>query len=191
MKIIVGLGNPGPKYDGTRHNIGFEVVDTLAKRWAVDMNQEKFHAWFGQSFAGDEKVVLLKPTTFMNRSGQAVLPAGKFYQVPLEDMLVIVDEWALPLGRIRIRPKGSPGGHNGMADIAQKLGTNEFPRLRVGIGPPIGNYVTFVLSRFHEEEHPVVRQVVDDAADAVECWIKNGTDVTMGRFNAGKKDAPE
>lgn len=191
MKLIAGLGNPGTKYAGTRHNVGFHVIDILADRWNVDMGREKFHAWFGEGFVGGEKIVLLKPTTFMNRSGQAIAAAGRFYQISLPDLLVIVDDLALPLGRIRLRPGGSPGGHNGLADIVQKAGTNEFPRLRVGIGQPLGNQVSFVLSRFHPDEEPVVNQMVEESAAAVECWIKNGSDVTMARYNAGKKDTPK
>ncbi len=191
MKLIAGLGNPGPKYAGTRHNIGFHVIDILADRWNVDMSREKFQAWYGEVRIGDEKIVLLKPTTFMNRSGASIAAAGKFYQIELQDLLVVVDDLALPLGRIRLRPNGSPGGHNGLADIVQKTGTNEFPRLRIGIGQPLGNQVSFVLSRFHPDEQPMVNQIADESADAVEFWIKNGSSVTMTRYNAKSQDTPD
>ena len=137
MKLIVGLGNPGTKYLGTRHNLGFAVVDALAKRWAIEMAREKFHAFFGDGAVRNQRVALLKPTTFMNRSGQAVSAAGRFYQAEREDLLVVSDDLALPLGRIRVRGGGSAGSHNGLQDIIDRVGFSDFARLRVGIDVPL------------------------------------------------------
>ncbi len=183
MKLIVGLGNPGPRYAGTRHNVGFDVVDLLASRWGVGMQSEKFHAWFGLGETGGERVALLKPTTYMNRSGQAVLAAGKFYKLELPDMLVIVDDHALPLGRLRMRKDGSAGSHNGLQDIVDRLGSENWCRLRIGIGESVGDPKDYVLSRFAEPEEAVIRVARARAADAIECWIKNGPDLAMTKFN--------
>lgn len=183
MKLIVGLGNPGPRYAGTRHNVGFDVVDLLASRWGVGMQSEKFHAWFGLGETGGERVALLKPTTYMNRSGQAVLAAGKFYKLELPDILVIVDDHALPLGRLRMRKDGSAGSHNGLQDIVDRLGSENWCRLRIGIGESVGDPKDYVLSRFEEPEETVMRVARARAADAVECWIKNGPDLAMTKFN--------
>jgi PTH1 family peptidyl-tRNA hydrolase len=183
VKLIVGLGNPGPRYAGTRHNVGFDVVDLLASRWGVGMQSEKFHAWFGLGETGGERVALLKPTTYMNRSGQAVFAAGKFYKLELPDILVIVDDHALPLGRLRMRKDGSAGSHNGLQDIVDRLGSENWCRLRIGIGESVGDPKDYVLSRFEEPEEAVIRVARARAADAVECWIKNGPDLAMTKFN--------
>jgi PTH1 family peptidyl-tRNA hydrolase len=183
VKLIVGLGNPGAKYDGTRHNVGFDVVDILAKRWGLSMTTEKFHAWFTQGECGGEKVVLLKPTTFMNRSGQAVLAAGRFYKLDARDLLVITDDHALPLGKLRIRMKGSAGGHNGLGHIIESLGSDGWCRLRIGIGEPFGVPSVYVLSRFSPDEETVVGPARVRAADAAEAWITEGPEAAMNRFN--------
>lgn len=197
MKLIVGLGNPGPKYAGTRHNVGFDVVDLLASRWGVGMQSEKFHAWFGLGETGGERVALMKPTTYMNRSGQAVLGAGGFYKLDLPDLLVVVDDRALPLGRLRMRKNGSAGGHNGLQDIADRLGTEDWCRLRIGIGESVGDPKDYVLSRFDDSEETVMRVARVRAADATEYWVAHGTELTMTKFNGdavsdeakdGKKD---
>ena len=183
MKLIVGLGNPGPHYTGTRHNTGFDVVDVLAGRWNIRMATEKFHAWFGDGDVRGERVVLLKPTTYMNRSGLAVLAAGRFYKIDLEQLLVISDDSALPVGRLRMRARGSAGGHNGLQDIIDRLGDDAWCRLRIGIGEPIGMSARYVLNRFGEEEKVTMQRATQRAADAVECWIEEGADLTMTRFN--------
>lgn len=183
MKLIVGLGNPGRKYDNTRHNVGFEVIDLLADRWRISMATEKFHAWCGDGSIHDERVVMLKPLTFMNRSGRAVAAAGRFFRLELADLLVITDDTALELGRLRMRTKGSSGGHNGLQDIVHHAGSMEFCRLRVGIGPAIGPQVSFVLQRFSEDERIDVSRMVEKSADAVECWVREGPEATMTRFN--------
>jgi len=184
VKLIVGLGNPGTKYAGTRHNVGFNVVDEVARRCGATMSQEKFHGWFGQGTLADQKVLLLKPTTFMNRSGPAVVAAGRFYRLEPSDLLVISDDLSLPLGKLRVRGRGGAGGHNGLQDVVDRLGSNEFARLRVGIDPPVGDPAGYVLTRFAPAEEPVVAKACCRAADAVECWIERGTEFAMNRYNA-------
>jgi len=183
VKLIVGLGNPGPKYAGTRHNLGFCVVDEIARRWNLELTREKFHAWFADGQIRDHKVVLLKPTTYVNRSGQAVLAAGRFYRLELEALLVVTDDVALPLGKMRMRQKGSAGGHNGLADIIQRLGTSDFCRLRMGVGQSRGNLVGHVLGAFAEDEMPEVNRMIKRGADAVEQWITEGAAKAMNWIN--------
>jgi peptidyl-tRNA hydrolase, PTH1 family len=183
VKLIVGLGNPGKQYELTRHNVGFRTVDVLAGRWRIGMSVEKFHAWFGSGMVGGEGAVLLKPTTFMNRSGQAVLAAGRFYQLELRDLLMISDDWALPLGRLRMRVRGSAGGHKGLQDAVDRLGTEEFCRLRIGIGEPVGPPTPYVLTAFSADEEEVIRPAIEQAADAVERWAAQGPEAAMNRYN--------
>ena len=183
MRLIVGLGNPGTRYAGTRHNVGFEVVDALARRCGIAMNVEKFHGWFGDGLIAGEKAALLKPTTFMNRSGQAVVAAGRFFKLEFADLLVISDDLALPVGRIRMRASGSSGSHKGLQDIINRIGTEDFCRLRIGIGEPIGIATDYVLSRYSQEEEEIMARAYAWAADAVESWIQNGVELTMSRFN--------
>lgn len=183
MKLIVGLGNPGAKYDGTRHNVGFEVVNALATRWQVSMASEKFHGWFGDGTFAMERVALLKPTTWMNRSGQAVLAAGRFYKLDLADLLVITDDLALPLGRLRMRGSGSSGGHKGLQDILDRVGSDAWCRLRIGIDEALGDSSSHVLGRFAPDERAVVARSVLHACDAVECWMEHGVDLAMTRYN--------
>jgi len=189
VKLVVGLGNPGKRYEGTRHNVGFEVIDELARRLGVAMAVEKFHGWFGKGVYKADDVVLLKPTTFMNRSGRSVLAAGRFYKLELPDLLVISDDVALPVGRLRIRRSGSAGGHNGLEDIVDALGSQDFSRLRVGVGGPTGPSAAYVLSPFEEAERPIVRKAVTRAADAVECWMERGVDAAMNDYNGDPPDA--
>ncbi len=184
VKLIVGLGNPGTRYAATRHNLGFRVVDELAGRHVIDIGQEKFHGGFGSGSIGNQRVVLLKPTTFMNRSGQAVHAAGAFYRLELNELLVISDDMALPLGKLRLRPGGSAGGQKGLGDIINRLGSDAFARLRIGIDPPVGDPVDYVLTRFSPDEQPAIEQAVKRAADAVECWVANGIDAAMNQYNA-------
>jgi len=183
VKLIVGLGNPGARYAGTRHNAGFDVVNVLASRWGIDMAMEKFHAWFGLGEIRGERVVLLKPTTLMNRSGKAVLAAGRFYKLELEDLLVVSDDLALPVGRVRMRAEGSSGSHKGLQDVIDRVGGDQWCRLRIGIGEPFGAPTVYVLSRFDPDEETIMRRAWEWAADAVECWIVNGVESTMSRFN--------
>jgi PTH1 family peptidyl-tRNA hydrolase len=183
VKLIVGLGNPGKRYEGTRHNLGFAVVDLLAQRWRIGMSREKFHAWFGDGLWREQRVALLKPMTFMNNSGQAVWAAVRFHDARPEDLLVILDDAAMPLGQLRMRARGSGGGHNGLQDVIDRVGSSEFPRLRLGIDAPYGVSAGYVLSRFSEDEKPVADEMIQTAADAVECWFENGPVTTMNRFN--------
>jgi len=183
VKLIVGLGNPGSKYEGTRHNVGFRVIDELAVRWDVDISKEKFHAWFGKGVICSEPAVLLKPTTFMNRSGQAVVAVGRFYQLEFSDLAVISDDLALSPGCLRMRPSGSAGSHKGLQDIVNRAGTEDFARFRIGIGGAIGDAADYVLSRFDEGEETTIERVIARSAGAVECWITHGAEETMNRYN--------
>lgn len=183
MKIIVGLGNPGKEYSRSRHNVGWLAVDELARRWQIDMSRERFTGWFGDGSISGKKVGLLKPLTFMNRSGRSALAAVQFYKIEAEDFMVVTDDLNLSLGRLRIRKQGSAGGHNGLADLVEKLGTNAFPRLRIGIGGHRGGMVSHVLGNFGADEKDVIEDAVVRAADAVECWISDGMDACMNRFN--------
>ena len=183
MKLIVGLGNPGRKYAGSRHNVGFDVVDVFASRLNVSLDGEKFHGWFGLGEVSGERVALLKPATYMNRSGRSVLAAGRFYKLELADLLVVTDDWALPVGRLRMRASGSSGGHNGLQDTIDRLGSEAWCRLRVGIGEAMGDPSAFVLRRFDEADEAVMTKVRERAAAAVECWITDGVDLAMTGFN--------
>jgi len=188
VKLIVGLGNPGPQYTGTRHNVGFEVVDELGRRHGISLGREKFHAWYGLGHVVGEQVLLLKPTTYMNRSGRAVVAAGRFYKLELDDLLVIADDLALPTGRLRLRVQGSAGSHKGLQDIIERAGSEAWCRLRIGIGAAPGSGTSHVLGRFGAEEEELMQQAVARAADAVECWVEQGPERAMNRFNVG---APE
>jgi PTH1 family peptidyl-tRNA hydrolase len=187
MKLIVGLGNPGTQYERTRHNAGFMALDGLARRHGAGaMPKARFHAVTLDASIGGEKVLLVKPTTFMNRSGQSVGEAVRFFKVdPGQDLLVVVDEVALPVGHIRLREQGSPGGHNGLADIDRALGGAAYPRLRIGVGQTPGGWVKadWVLSRFTDEEAGEVRSSIDLATDACEMVVKEGLSAAMNRFN--------
>jgi len=188
VKLIVGLGNPGSRYQGTRHNLGYAVVDELARRWKIDMTRQKFYARYGDGQFAQERIVLLKPMTFMNLSGQAVWPAAKFYGSAPADLLVVLDDAALPLGQLRLRARGSAGGHNGLQNIIDRVGSDEFSRLRLGIDAPHGVSADYVLSRFSETELATVNRMIDDAAQAVECWVEHGPETTMNRFNRRQED---
>lgn len=187
MKVIVGLGNPGREYEKTRHNAGFLVLDRLAGRHAQGQTpRAKFNSVLLEAPISGHKCLLMKPTTYMNRSGSAIAEATRFYKVdPTEDLLVIVDDTALPLGNIRIRPKGGPGGHNGLADIERALGTDSYPRLRVGVGAAASSerQVGHVLGRFAPDEWDRLGDVLETATDAAEKFIKEGVEAVMNTFN--------
>ena len=179
--MVVGLGNPGAEYERTRHNIGFAVLDRLAADWRVDWQRE---AKWGAYWAKAGQVLLVKPMTYMNRSGGPALAVAQFYKVAPDELLVVMDEMALDLGRLRLRLKGSPGGHNGLESIITAFGTEEIPRLRIGIGGvPGGGAVDWVLGRFFEEEMPTVEKAVTRAADAVKAAIDKGVVSAMNTFN--------
>jgi PTH1 family peptidyl-tRNA hydrolase len=181
--IIIGLGNPGREYRETRHNLGFMLIDRLCNAMGVSLSRMQSKALVGLGKLEGQRVVVAKPQTYMNRSGQAVLAAGQFYKLELEDLMVVVDDHALPLGRIRIRKSGSSGGHNGLEDIVTRLGSDAWSRLRVGIDEPVGDAKNFVLSGYEESEIPVIKASIKRAADAVECWVAEGPDQAMNRFN--------
>jgi PTH1 family peptidyl-tRNA hydrolase len=185
MKLIVGLGNPGREYTETRHNLGFAVVDRLAERWSVTGKaKRKFYGFCGEGSIAGRRVLLLKPTTYMNRSGKSVLAVCQFYEIPPGNMLVVLDDVDLPLGRIRLRPGGSAGGHKGLADVLNRLDEMEVPRLRLGIGKVDSELtVGHVLSHFAAGELPTAQQVVNRAADASECWLTQGLDAAMNEYN--------
>jgi PTH1 family peptidyl-tRNA hydrolase len=185
MKLVVGLGNPGPKYDGTRHNVGFAAVDLLAARHGVawEAAPRGVEALVGRWRAED--VVLAKPLTFMNLSGTAIVGLLQFYKIDVADMIVVVDEVQLETGRIRVRPEGSSGGHNGLKSIVASLGTMAFPRLRIGVGRGDSrrDLADHVLARFDPAERDVVQDSVARAADAVETFVADGVQAAMARYN--------
>lgn len=185
MKLIVGLGNPGKKYDETRHNVGFHVLDRLAAKYGDGATREKFEGRVMEAAIAGERALLLWPQTFMNRSGSSVGPAMEFYKLELDDLLVVCDDFNLPLGRLRFRREGSAGGQNGLADVIRRLGTEGFARLRLGIGPVPEQWdaADFVLSRFHKDERDAANEEISRAAEAVECWVAEGVEVGMNRYN--------
>src|SRR4051812_30895549 len=187
IRLIAGLGNPGSEYNGTRHNIGFEVVDRLATDWGLTWQHEKnWHLLWAKS----ANVILAKPTSYMNRSGEPLQAIAHFYKITAAEMLVVLDDTALPLGRLRLRPDGGTAGHNGLESVIVQFGTEEIPRLRVGIGAaPQEGSVDYVLGRFFEEERPLVQKTVARAAEAVKCAIDNGLLSAMNQFN--KNPEPE
>jgi peptidyl-tRNA hydrolase, PTH1 family len=183
-QLIVGLGNPGAKYDRTRHNVGFDLVDRLAQRWQVSMtDQKKFQGIAGEGWAGRQKIRLLKPQTFMNLSGQSVRALLNWYKLNPTEVLVLYDDLDLPLGKMRMRLSGSAGGHNGMKSLIGHLGTSEFPRLRIGIGKSNDETISHVLGKFMPAEATVVSEVLDLAADAVEWSLREGVEKAMSKYN--------
>ena len=189
MKLVVGLGNPGSQYAETRHNVGYQVVDRLSERWGIPCRREKFRGLTGEGHACGVSVLLLKPTTFMNHSGQSVGEAWRFYRLEADDLLVVLDDMDLPLGRIRLRSAGSAGGHRGLSNIILMVGRDDFARLRIGIGSSTRNEaIGHVLGRFEPEELPHVEPTVGRATEAVECWMTEGVEQAMNRYN-GPTDA--
>lgn len=186
MFLIVGLGNPEEKYNNTRHNIGFEAVDYIADKYNIDINRKKFKGVYGEGFIGNEKVILMKPTTYMNLSGECIREVIDFYRLSNEDILVIYDDISLDVGRIRIRPKGSAGGHNGIKSIINHLGTDEFSRIKIGVGQPKGDLVNHVLGKFSKEENEVLEESLEATKLATETIIKEDTQAGMNKFNGFK-----
>jgi len=192
MKVIVGLGNPGPKYAGTRHNVGFDVVDYLAAAPGCTPFREKFEAFVAELKEGDETVLLVKPLTFMNLSGRAVRAIADFYKVPIENLLVVCDDFNLPLGKLRVRTKGSHGGQNGLRNIQEQLGTDAYTRLRIGVGAPAFDAVDHVLSKFKPGERAAVEDAIANAAQATLTWVRQGAEAAMNKFNGGDdKEKPK
>ena len=184
--LLVGLGNPGTQYENTRHNVGFLVADELAERQNAPIQRLKFKALTNLLTISGEKVLVMKPVTYMNLSGEAVRQAVDFYKIPPERVLVVSDDTALAVGRLRIRKGGSAGGHNGLKNIIQHLGTDQFPRIRLGVGQkphPDYDMADWVLSKFAGEDLKTITEAIRKAADAVECLMQEGPDKAMNRFN--------
>ncbi|GAF66517.1 peptidyl-tRNA hydrolase [Bacillus sp. TS-2] len=185
MKLIVGLGNPGSKYEHTRHNIGFDIIDYCSEYFNIPLDKSKFKGVYGSGVVNGEKIYLLKPLTYMNLSGESVRPLMDYYQIPLEDFVVIYDDLDLPVGKIRLRKKGSAGGHNGIKSLIQHLGTQEFNRIRVGIDRPQNGeaIVSYVLGNYREEELDSIEDSVKQSTKAVEAWTKSTFLEVMNAFN--------
>jgi PTH1 family peptidyl-tRNA hydrolase len=186
LKLIVGLGNPGTQYRDTRHNVGFHVVDRLSEETRIAVGRKAFRSLAGEGRFEGARLLLLKPQTYMNLSGLAVRDAVAYHRIPLSDLLVIYDDAALELGRIRLRADGSSGGHNGMKSIIEELGSEAFARLRIGVGASKGSsgMIDHVLGRWSHEEAPVIRQSVERAVEAALCCLREGIEAAMNRYNA-------
>ena len=183
MKLIVGLGNPGKKYEGTRHNMGFMALDLFADIARIDVDKEVFSGLLGRGKVFDEDVLLFKPTTFMNLSGTAVSQVVHYFKIEKEDIIVVYDDMAIAPGSIRLRLNGSSGGHKGMQNIIEQLGTSDIKRIRIGIGEPTYDTVDFVLSKPLKEEKELIDGAIENAANAVKEALKSGFDRAMNRFN--------
>ena len=186
MYLVAGLGNPGSNYEMTRHNIGFEAIDYMAEQYNVKVKKLKFKGLYGETNIAGEKVILLKPQTYMNLSGESIRDFAKFYKIPPENIIVINDDIYLDTGRIRIRSKGSAGGHNGLKSIIYQLNSDEFPRIRIGVNSPLrekADLADFVLARFSKEEIPVLEDAIIRAKKSVEEIIAKGTESAMNKYN--------
>ncbi|WP_333886628.1 aminoacyl-tRNA hydrolase [Clostridium sp.] len=186
MFLIVGLGNIGVKYHHTRHNIGFDFIDLVSKKYNIALNREKFKGNYGEGFIGQNKVILLKPSTYMNLSGESVREAASFYKIENDHIIIIYDDIDIDIGRFRIRAHGSAGGHNGIKNIILNLGTDVFPRIKIGIGHPDIDIISYVLGKFSESNRASIEKVLKTSAEALECMINFGIEVAMNRFNGFK-----
>jgi PTH1 family peptidyl-tRNA hydrolase len=190
LYIIVGLGNPGREYEGTRHNTGFEVVDVISERLGIKVARLKHKALIGEGFLGDSRVILVKPQTYMNLSGESVREIVSWYKTPLSNLIIVYDDIDLPLGSVRVRAKGSSGTHNGMKSVIYQLQSDQFPRIRIGIGhPKQQDLISYVLGRFTSEERAVIEESVRHGADAAEAVVKDGINSAMNIYN--RKEAAE
>lgn len=183
MILIVGLGNPGKQYEQTRHNIGFDVIDYMANKYNIDVNREKFKGICGEGFIESKKVILLKPLTYMNLSGESIRELANFYKLEDDEIIVVYDDISLDIGRLRIREKGSAGGHNGIKSIIQNLGGDKFPRVKVGVGQPKDNLVNHVLGKFSKEDREHIEKVIPVVSDAIVEIVKNDAKESMNKFN--------
>ena len=186
MFLIVGLGNPGKEYEDTRHNIGFKVVDNIAKEYNIQINRQKFKGIYGEGFINGEKVILLKPTTYMNLSGESVMEVVNFYNIENDEILIIYDDISLDIGKLRIREKGSAGGHNGIKSIIAHLGSEVFSRIKIGVGQPNSDLVKHVLGKFSKEEMVILDESIEAATNATAEIIKNDVKTAMNQFNGFK-----
>ncbi|WP_102399455.1 aminoacyl-tRNA hydrolase [Haloimpatiens massiliensis] len=183
MFLIIGLGNPGKEYEKTRHNLGFDVIDCIGRKYNIQLNRRKFKSIYGEGLIGNEKVILMKPQTYMNLSGESLIEAVNFYKVNNENIIVIYDDISLEVGRIRLRPQGSAGGHNGIKSIIANLNSDKFNRIKVGAGSPEGGLVSHVLGKFSKEQRDKIEKVLVVAADATEGIISKGMSEAMNQFN--------
>ena len=192
MYIIIGLGNPTEKYQATRHNIGWDAITRISDDYGIPLNQKRHKALCGSGYIEGQKVVLAQPLTYMNLSGESVRALVDFYKVSTEDIIVIYDDISLDVGQLRVRKKGSAGGHNGIKSIISHLGTEEFPRIKVGVGnkPKDWDLADYVLSRFKNEEEATIREALKDTSDACRMILTDGMEATMNKYNK-KKDTDE
>lgn len=184
--LIVGLGNPGLQYEKTRHNVGFRAVDKLCEELGVKCDKAKFKSLYADARTGEHRLLILKPQTYMNNSGQAVMEAMSFYKIPIERVIVISDDVTLDVGKLRIRAKGSAGGHNGLKDIIELSGSENFPRIKIACGQkphPDYDMKDWVLGKFPKEQEKLIEQVINDAADAALCMVKTDIQTAMNRYN--------
>lgn len=186
MYLVVGLGNIGKEYNHTRHNVGFDVIDVLSKEYNVPINREKFKGEYGEGHIGSNKVILLKPSTYMNLSGESIIQFVNFYKIPNDRVIVIYDDVSLEVGKLRVREKGSAGGHNGIKSIISRLSSDVFPRVKVGVGGPEKDLISHVLGRFNPEEAKIMEKVFEVCAEAVSYIIKNDLREAMNKFNGVK-----
>ncbi len=190
MYLIAGLGNPDKKYEATRHNIGFETIDLLCRKTGINLTKLKFKAVWGDGIIGGEKVIIAKPQTYMNLSGESIRDIASFYKIPPENIIIVCDDINIPLGNIRIRPKGSDGGHNGLKSIIYQLASDQFVRIRMGVGAPKGehyNLADYVLGKFSKEEIEVLTPTANRVTEAIETIIKNDVATAMNRYNGANK----
>ena len=183
MKLIVGLGNPGKKYEHTRHNMGFDAVDLFSELAQIDVDKESFKGLVGRGKVFDEDIYFLKPQTFMNLSGESVREIVNYFKIDINDIIVVYDEMALPVGKIRLRPSGSSGGHKGMQNIIENLGTEDIKRIRIGIGEPTYDTIDYVLSKPTKDEREAIDQAIVDAANALKDILKSNFDLAMTKYN--------
>ena len=183
MKLIVGLGNPGKKYEHTRHNMGFDAVDLFAEQAKIDVDKDSFKSLIGRGKVFDEDIYILKPQTFMNLSGEAVREFVSYFKVPLEDIIVVYDDMALAPGKIRLRASGSSGGHKGMQNIIEQLNSEDIKRIRIGIGEPTYDTIDYVLSKPLKDEKPLIDQAIETAADAIKDILKMNFEKAMSKYN--------
>lgn len=183
MKLFVGLGNPGKKYEHTRHNMGFDVIDLFSEIAQIDIDKESFKGFVGRGKVFDQDVLLLKPQTYMNLSGESVREIVSYFKIPIEDIYVIYDDMALAPGKIRLRPSGSSGGHKGMQNIIEQLGTDKIKRIRIGIGEPTYDTIDYVLSKPSKEERVLIDEAIVSASNAIKDILKDNFDKAMTKYN--------